>query len=79
MNSGLPNAFGALRLRPPYHSHAYIVALVWQAAGDSVESPEGLIRLWAHECLRVFHDRLVDERCERIPGSEEVTRVVINS
>lgn len=38
-----------------------IPPLLPQAAGDAIESPEALIRLWAHECLRVFHDRLVDD------------------
>ena len=24
-------------------------------------SPLGIVRMWAHECLRVFHDRLILE------------------
>ena len=31
------------------------------AAGDVVDEPNKLIRLWVHECLRVFHDRLIDD------------------
>ena len=27
----------------------------------SVGSPETLAKLWMHECLRVFHDRLINE------------------
>lgn len=30
------------------------------AEKDQIDSPEILIRLWVHECLRVFSDRLVD-------------------
>ncbi|GAX82307.1 hypothetical protein CEUSTIGMA_g9736.t1 [Chlamydomonas eustigma] len=32
-----------------------------QAAGESVDSVETMSRLWAHECLRVFHDRLTED------------------
>lgn len=27
----------------------------------SVGSPETVAKLWMHECLRVFHDRLINE------------------
>jgi len=28
---------------------------------DFVQDLDGLVRLWAHEGLRLFHDRLVEE------------------
>eukprot|EP00798_Chlamydomonas_sp_ICE-L_P021154 gene21154-28043_t len=31
------------------------------AAGNVINSPDKLVRLWLHECLRVFHDRLIDD------------------
>lgn len=33
-----------------------------QSARDTVGDPSQLIRLWTHETLRVFHDRLIDGR-----------------
>jgi dynein heavy chain len=33
---------------------------VCNGSPDKIQDPEALVRLWAHECLRVFHDRLVD-------------------
>ena len=32
-----------------------------QAEPEYVPAKENFIKLWAHECMRVFHDRLVDE------------------
>ena len=32
-----------------------------QMLGSTVEDVRGLTRLWVHECLRVFHDRLIDD------------------
>ena len=32
-----------------------------QSAADSVTDSHQLIRLWCHEAMRVFHDRLVDD------------------
>lgn len=32
-----------------------------QAAGEVIDSQAKLVRLWVHECLRVFHDRLIDD------------------
>ena len=36
-----------------------------QTIAAPVETIDGLVRLWAHEVMRVFHDRLVsdDDRC----------------
>ena len=32
-----------------------------QARGDEIKEPPNMIRLWAHECMRVFKDRLTDD------------------
>jgi len=32
------------------------------ASRDKFDSAEAMIKLWVHECFRVFHDRLVDEK-----------------
>lgn len=32
-----------------------------QSVGVPVSDSKGLVRLWAHEAMRVFHDRLVDD------------------
>jgi dynein heavy chain len=32
-----------------------------QSLGVPVQDSKGLVRLWAHEAMRVFHDRLVDD------------------
>jgi dynein heavy chain len=32
-----------------------------QTLGVPVQDSKGLVRLWAHEAMRVFHDRLVDD------------------
>lgn len=32
-----------------------------QSIGIQLQDSKALVRLWAHEALRVFHDRLVDE------------------
>eukprot|EP00898_Chlorokybus_atmophyticus_P008353 jgi/Chlat1/8519/Chrsp80S07812 len=32
-----------------------------QYAPKTVEDPLKIVRLWAHECLRVFHDRLIND------------------
>jgi dynein heavy chain len=34
---------------------------VLQGDPNFVKEKEGVVRLWAHECLRVFHDRLIDD------------------
>ena len=30
--------------------------------GGTLDSKKSLIRLWCHECLRIFHDRLIDDQ-----------------
>ena len=30
--------------------------------GGALDSKKSLIRLWCHECLRIFHDRLIDDQ-----------------
>jgi len=32
-----------------------------QSVGVPLQDSNGLVRLWAHEAMRVFHDRLVDD------------------
>ncbi len=39
-------------------------------------SVEGLVRLWAHEALRLFHDRLVTDE-ERQWTNEQVDKVAL--
>ena len=34
---------------------------VLQGDPNLIKEKESFIRLWSHECLRVFHDRLVDD------------------
>lgn len=33
-----------------------------QAKQDAIKEPENLIRLWVHECERIFGDRMVDAK-----------------
>ncbi|KAH9098913.1 hypothetical protein LEN26_016540 [Aphanomyces euteiches] len=32
-----------------------------QGTPDVLKEPKDVVRLWSHECLRVFHDRLIDQ------------------
>lgn len=31
-----------------------------KAQKEVFDTAEGLVKLWQHECMRVFHDRLID-------------------
>lgn len=42
---------------------------------STVKEKESLIRLWSHECLRIFHDRLVDLN-DRIWFNDQVSKSV---
>jgi dynein heavy chain len=33
-----------------------------QVSSDSFDTQDSMVKLWVHECFRVFHDRLVEER-----------------
>jgi dynein heavy chain len=33
---------------------------ICQVGIETIKNPPDMIRLWSHECLRVFHDRLID-------------------
>ncbi|KAF1789121.1 P-loop containing nucleoside triphosphate hydrolase [Phytophthora cactorum] len=35
---------------------------VAQASSDTIKDGKDLVRLWSHECLRVFSDRLIDDK-----------------
>lgn len=41
---------------------------------EAVKSPEDLVRLWAHEALRLFEDRLVTDD-EKVWTQEAIDRI----
>lgn len=43
----------------PFHSSAGQGVL--QGSANLISEKEQFVRLWSHECLRIFHDRLVDD------------------
>ena len=40
------------------------------ATPERFETPLKVVRLWAHECLRVFHDRLIDDKDRYVKSSQ---------
>jgi dynein heavy chain len=39
-----------------------VFQVLLQAKQDAIKEPDNLIRLWVHECERIFGDRLVDAK-----------------
>ena len=33
-----------------------------QSSPKTIDTPDGLLSIWCHECLRVFSDRLVEKK-----------------
>jgi dynein heavy chain len=66
---GLYNRIAKELLPTPAKSHytfnlrdlSKVIQGVQQADKDTVKTGPDLIRLWSHECMRIFHDRLIDE------------------
>jgi dynein heavy chain len=66
---GIYNRIAKELLPTPAKSHytfnlrdlSKVIQGVQQADKDTVKLGPDLIRLWSHECMRVFHDRLIDE------------------
>ncbi|CEG43665.1 axonemal dynein heavy chain [Plasmopara halstedii] len=44
-----------------------------QASSDTIQDHNAFVRLWMHECLRVFSDRLIDEK-DRLWFAENVEK-----
>lgn len=42
-------------------SHSSAGQGVLQGSANLISEKEQFVRLWSHECLRIFHDRLVDD------------------
>ena len=38
-----------------------VFAGIYKSSPKAISSDEDMIKLWAHECLRIFHDRLVSD------------------
>jgi dynein heavy chain len=48
---------------------------VLQANSDLVKEKDAFIRIWSHECMRVFHDRLIDD-IDRVWFKELISTIV---
>ena len=65
----LYNEAGKMLLPTPKKSHyqfnlrdlSKVIASVMQVRPTKVNEVEPVIKLWYHECARVFHDRLTDD------------------
>ncbi|KFG44621.1 dynein heavy chain family protein, partial [Toxoplasma gondii GAB2-2007-GAL-DOM2] len=49
---------------------------LWQAKPEAVGDGKSLVRLWRHECLRVFQDRLLEAEERTIVDEELVGRIL---
>uniref|UniRef100_A0A0G4IFQ9 AAA+ ATPase domain-containing protein n=1 Tax=Chromera velia CCMP2878 TaxID=1169474 RepID=A0A0G4IFQ9_9ALVE len=49
---------------------------LWQADPQVVNSGDALVRLWRHECLRVFEDRLISMEDKEFVGAKKLTAII---